>query len=381
VFIMIASAIHDIMIDRQIISGTRLTTYGTLFFILGIAGILAIRILRLYRKVGFLNRELNEAAAMSSRRADHLADVIGGVDVASRELVAVSNELADIGMAFSSLSAEQAISSGGMRTSFGELTGSISAISESAKDQAAEGRKTTDMIGTFNEAQNSATGVITNVLGTIAGISQSKSETERNLGEMTKKMRVINDGGAAIKNFVEIINDISDRINLLSLNASIEAARAGDQGRGFAVVADEIGKLASATSDNSKEISSQITKILGDINEGMQMTDVTRASIESIFSVLDQITSRIDQVEGLIRRQADAINDVIGQAEVINGLSSGIAAAATDQKASVEKNAVALGRLSEIGGEISALGSRILAFTATINEKSQELQKLIKGIG
>jgi methyl-accepting chemotaxis protein len=195
---------------------------------------------------------------------------------------------------------------------------------------------------------------------------------------MTSTMRVINQGGAAIKNFVELIHDISDQINLLSLNASIEAARAGDHGRGFAVVADEIGKLATATSDNSKEISSQITKILNDINEGMQRADVTSTSIESIFTVLDAIIGRMDQVESLIASQAGAFEDVIRQGEKINALSGGIAAATVDQMKSMESSARAVERLSEIAEEIAALGKRILAFTETISGKSQELQKLIE---
>ncbi len=378
VFIMIASAVHDVLIDRQVITGARLTTYGTLFFMLGVAGILSNRILKLYRQVGVLNRSLNEAAAVSARRAEYLTGIINGVDIASGDLVSVSNELTEIERTFSSLSDEQAASSSGMKAVFKDLTDSIAAISESAENQAGEGKKTTDMIEIFNRTQGSATGTIHGVLREISGVAESKGETERNLVEMTATMRVINEGGAAIKNFVELINDISDRINLLSLNASIEAARAGDHGRGFAVVADEIGKLATATSDNSQEISAQITKILSDINEGMRRADVTRESIESIFAVLDAIIGRMDQVENLIASQADAFQDVILQAERINSLSGGIAAATVDQMQSMESSALAVERLSEIAEEIAVLGKRILAFTETISGKSRELQKLIE---
>ncbi len=381
VFIMIAAAVHDILLDRDIISGARLSAYGTLLFILGVAGILSIRILKLYRQVGTLNRDLKEAVDVSNRRADYLAGIIGGVDVASKDLVSVSSELTEIERNFSALAEEQSASSRGMRKTFDDLTASITAISISAENQEAEGKKTSDMIETFNRTRSGATGMISSVLGSISGISESKRETERIINDMTEKMRIINEGGTAIKNFVEIINDISDRINLLSLNASIEAARAGEHGRGFAVVADEIGKLATATSDNSKEISSQISRIISDINEGMQMVDVTRSSTESIFSVLDEINSRIDQVETMIESQAGAFDDVIRQASIINSLSGEIAGSTVEQMKSMESSARSVKRLSEIADEVAALNRRILAFTETINEKARELNKLIEGKG
>ncbi|HNW30390.1 MAG TPA: methyl-accepting chemotaxis protein, partial [Spirochaetota bacterium] len=333
------------------------------------------------RQVGTLNRDLKEAVDESNRRADYLAGIISGVDVASRDLVSVSNELTAIERNFSSLAEEQSASSREMRKTFDDLTASITAISKSAGNQEAEGKKTSDMIETFNKTQSGATGMINSVLGSISGISESKRETERIINEMIGKMQVINDGGAAIKNFVEIINDISDRINLLSLNASIEAARAGEHGRGFAVVADEIGKLATATSDNSKEISSQISRILSDINEGMHMVDITRSSTESIFSVLDEINSRIDQVETMIESQAEAFDDVIRQASIINSLSGEIAGSTVEQMKSMESSARAVKRLSEIADEVAALNRRILIFTETISEKARELNKLIEEKG
>lgn len=380
VFIMIASAVHDVLIDRQVITGERLTTYGTMFFILGIAAILSNRILKLYRQIGGLNRELELSAATAERRADYLHGIIIGIEGASNRLVSVSDELSQIERTFSNLAQEQAERSDHMKEDFTSLTASISAISKAAREQAQEGEKTSATIELFNKTQTEATNTIQSILDAIVGVSTSKLNTEASLSLMMEKMRVINEGGAAIKNFVEVINDVSDRINLLSLNASIEAARAGESGRGFAVVADEIGKLAEMTSSNSKEISSQISKILNDITEGMHTSDVTKSSLESIFAVLDNINTRIDQVESLIQRQAEAFENVVRQADIIKKLSAEIVTATEDQKGATSRSAEAVDRVATIAEEVASLAGRILSLTETINEKSRELERLIKGI-
>ena len=89
-------------------------------------------------------------------------------------------------------------------------------------------------------------------------ISDQARTGSKSLEDMNESITKISASSGEVKNIIGIINDISDKINLLSLNAAIEAARAGEAGRGFAVVADEISKLADQTAQSIKGISDLI---------------------------------------------------------------------------------------------------------------------------
>lgn len=109
------------------------------------------------------------------------------------------------------------------------------------------------------------------------------SALEHNSNSVAEAVGVLDNQAQKISGIVQLIKNIADQTNLLSLNASIEAARAGDHGRGFAVVADEVRKLAEHTSKATAEIGELVTQIREGTKESRQNID-NLASLAFNFS-------------------------------------------------------------------------------------------------
>ncbi len=109
-----------------------------------------------------------------------------------------------------------------------------------------------------------------------------------------------------IERFASVIGGISNKTNMLSLNASIEAARAGEQGRGFAVVAGEIRNLAAQSSQSSKEISETIQSIQSFVTETVE-------AMNNIYEIVEKQNSMVSDVKTVFHKILEAAyisNDV-----------------------------------------------------------------------
>lgn len=144
----------------------------------------------------------------------------------------------------------------------------------------------------------------------LQNISQSGTELEQLATEgeaamqiSSKSMKEIRDVSAKVYQVVDAMNDLADRTNLLSMNASIEAAHAGNSGRGFAVVAQEIKKLAEGSSQRAGEVIQEIDLIREKIEDGVDInqrvntslhtiTSRTRSTIEDIASLYQSMNSQ-----------------------------------------------------------------------------------------
>lgn len=226
-----------------------------------------------------------------------------------------------------------------------------------------------DLKGVNERVQSTSKG-IQSAIDEVTGYS---SESSQQIQDTRSRFNTVQEKSDEMSNFVRIINDIADKVNLLSLNASIEAARAGDAGRGFAVVADEISKLAEATSENA----SHIERI---INENASLIDESGAMIESSSEMMIQLSGAIDQIRNEAREMEGYIQDIDMTIKTIHGMNERIHSstmsienATSEQQIATEESSKTIQDISHSAQQLADLASRIAESTGLINELSEEL--------
>ncbi|MBP5298354.1 MAG: PAS domain-containing protein [Lachnospiraceae bacterium] len=147
----------------------------------------------------------------------------------------------------------------------------------------------------------------------VSKLSQALSEMTKTVDQATKDMTSVADKQAEIVKstdsisesvegslkIIDIIQSIAAQTNLLSLNASIEAARAGDAGKGFAVVAEEVGRLALSSRETSEEIATTLNNMSGTINLMVEKTVSINDNISSQSSAMEEINANIEELSAM----------------------------------------------------------------------------------
>ena len=166
-----------------------------------------------------------------------------------------------------------------------------------------------------------------------------------------------------INTMVGIISDISDQTNLLSLNAAIEAARAGDAGRGFAVVAEEIRKLAEVSASSASEISETINEVNSQVSYMVQQTEESVTHIKENSEKITVSCGIFERIYENVTETDNMISEIVTEIAHVDDVATNIAALSEEQSASTEEILASTENLTEASRQLSE-DSHVVASSA-----------------
>lgn len=247
------------------------------------------------------------------------------------------------------------------------MAASISKINENLLEMSNE---TKDINASVDEIKNQTVAVQDSskiMNDKIKSMQDSSHKMDEGISAISKRIETVNTTVDKVSNIVSVIEEISSETNLLSLNASIEAARAGDAGKGFAVVAQEIRVLSDNTNTELENIKQIISSLVEECRYCVQasgtIVEDNAKQKEEIKAVLDEFGSldeqiqktaeKADEIEELVTAMIELNDDITKSSNSLTDVSAANAAATEEMNANIEELNAMMNGVSEMAGHMN----------------------------
>ena len=276
---------------------------------------------------------------------EQLRELVARVASTAESVAASSNETRATSLRLSEASEHQATQIANASSSINEISENLSKVSENAEQLA-------------NTAQRSVT-VARNGASVVQNTIEGMNNIREQIQDTSKRIKRLGESSQEIGDIVSLINEIADQTNILALNASIQAAMAGEAGRGFAVVADEVQGLAERAAASTRQIENLVKTIQSDTNEAVASMEQTTAEVvrgaqlaNNAGNALNDIQTTSENLATLIlaiaketQNQSQSAESIVGSMRVIQDISAQTLEGTTE-------SARAVGELSEQADEL-----------------------------
>lgn len=321
-------------------------------------GSISRNIVLMFDNLRSIVRQIEQSSTMVSGNAGTLADQTRQLKRSSDEISATMNDLSNAAMS----------QAGDTTTSANEVAKLDGLIVRNLSDTENLRHNADEM----DQVKNSG-------LAAIKDLIEKTARSRESIAIVRAAMQQNNEQAQKIEATSQKINDIADQTNLLSLNAAIEAARAGDAGRGFAVVAEEIRGLAEETNSLTGEIGTIIQELLQKTADATQNME----SMEKIFEEQErsvgetkenfiQIEQCLGSVQSSVNTLYESGNDMTGSKEIIVQMIEGISAASQENAAGSEEVLSAVETQDSVITEITGMTQNLSAVAEELMEQAHK---------
>ena len=247
------------------------------------------------------------------------------------------------------------------------MAASISKINENLLEMSNE---TKDINASVDEIKNQTAAVQDSskiMNDKIKSMQDSSRKMDDGISAISKRIETVNTTVDKVSNIVSVIEEISSETNLLSLNASIEAARAGDAGKGFAVVAQEIRVLSDNTNTELENIKQIISSLVEEcrycvqasgtiVEDNAKQKEEIRAVLDEFSELDEQIqktAEKADEIEELVTAMIELNDDITKSSNSLTDVSAANAAATEEMNANIEELNAMMNGVAEMAGHMN----------------------------